>query len=96
MGFRFSKPEETPSEKAIRRFVDTLLENRQTNCTFVPDCVERDLYKNFLLMILGNLSQIGESIRLDILNHRITIQIRPIEDSPSPDPPSTPAGTIPG
>lgn len=82
MGLRFSKPAETPSERAIRRFVDTLLENRQTNCTFIPDCVEKDLYKNFLLMIFGNLSEIGQSIRLDILNHRITIQIQAIDDDP--------------
>lgn len=77
MGTRQSK--KTREYDAIDRFIDdVILKNKDINCSGVPDFIEKDVYRNILRIVLGNLSEILKSCRIQFLNHVITIHIEPI------------------
>lgn len=86
MSSRASNSAERKQEAAVEAFIDILLKDKKVNCTYVPDFLERDIYRNLIRLILGNLTEILQSVRIQILNHVITIQINPMEKEIEPTP----------
>lgn len=79
MGAKQSIPKQ---KDAIDVFIDeVLLKNKDVNCSLVPDFMEKDVYRNVLRVIIGNITEIVKSCRIEILNHVITVHIDPIEAS---------------
>jgi len=66
-------------DEAIDSFIETLLRDKKVNCKYLPDFLERDIYRNLIRLIIGNLSEIIRSVRLTILNHVITLHIEPVQ-----------------
>ena len=68
---------EQTDRAAIDAFVDLLLRDKNVNCRYLPDFLERDIYRNLIRLILGNLTEIVRSVRIKIMNHVITLHIEP-------------------
>lgn len=73
-----ARPEETAEEEAIMRFVNAQLENAKVNMSFIPDKMEKQIYVNIIRIILANLQSLTDTIRIEILNHVITLRIEPM------------------
>lgn len=93
MGLRHSTPsaktdpQSNESMRAIETFVNLLMQNKHVNCTYMPDFIEKDIYRNLIIVVLANLKEWIRTIRLEILNHVITMNIEPIAtitDNPPP------------
>jgi hypothetical protein len=69
----------SPQEKAIEAFVEAQIQNADINITCIPDGIEKEIYINLIKILLGNLHQITQSVRIEILNHVITLHIEPKE-----------------
>jgi len=66
--------------EAIRKVVDKYLENELINNVFIPDFLERRIYMNVTKLVLGLLQETLESINVDFLGHRISLNIEPISN----------------
>lgn len=67
----------TASQQAISNFVDVLLQDPKINSKFVLDTVEKKMYTELLTFLVASFSKIAETIKIEILNHVITIKIEP-------------------
>lgn len=74
---REKKPAPTPEDQAIEAFVMAQLKDADVNMTYLPDGIEKQIYINLIKIIIGNLHQITDSVRIEILNHVITLKIEP-------------------
>ena len=74
-----SKPSQQKKKDAVDTFIDEfLMKNKDVNFSAMPDFMEKDIYRNLLRVVIGNLTEILKSCRFQILNHIITIHIEPI------------------
>jgi len=80
---RDKKPAPTPEDQAIEAFVMAQLKNADINISYLPDSIEKQIYINLIKIIIGNLHQITDSVRIELLNHVITLKIEPksVEES---------------
>lgn len=73
-------------DAAIERLVDEIMKNRSINLSMVPDIIERRIYRRLLILIVGHIKEALSDVSVDVLNHRITLTITPLDDdNPSPD-----------
>ena len=79
----FKKKEKDATELAIEKIVDKMLQNADINASCIPDNLEKQLYINLLKLILGNLKVILDGVKVDFLEHEITIVIKPKEGGDS-------------
>lgn len=71
------------SEKKIEEFVQNILDNPDTNISWLPDVVERRLYKNIATIIINLLESTIENSDITFLGHKIRFVIDPQLDSPN-------------
>lgn len=66
-------------EKAINDIVERYLKDDLVNCKFIPDFIEKRLYRNILKILTGVLKDTIENAEVEVLGHRIKFSITPIE-----------------
>lgn len=66
---------ERKEEKAIQAFVEELLEKDHRNSKLIPDMVEKDMYEKIIYKLLFLLKE----SQIHILNHKITLNVTPLE-----------------
>lgn len=71
----------TDEEKAINDIVERYLNNHLVNCKFIPDFIERKMYRNVLKMIMGILEDTIEKTEIRVLGHKINFTITPIVEN---------------
>ena len=77
-----SKPEEVDEEtRAIMQFIDSLLRDNRIN-TVLPDSLEKKIYVNMFKMLFAFLKQATDSVKVEFLNHVLTIQVKPLVQEP--------------
>jgi len=70
------------SEKKIDGFVDNILNNPDTNIYWLPDIVERRLYKKIAIIIVNLLESTVENSDITFLGHKIRFVMDQELDSP--------------
>lgn len=82
--FSTRKPREEPDgpldhqDRVLDNIVIRFLENENINNRYIPDAIERRMYRNVLKLVIGHLSEVVEGTRFDVLGHRISLSITPI------------------
>ena len=76
----------TDEEKAINEIVERYLNNHLVNCKFIPDFIERKMYRNVLKMIMGILEDTIEKTEIHVLGHKINFTITPIVNDNDKEP----------
>ena len=65
------------SRAKVDEFVEILLQDENVNISYLPDWVERKLYKNILNLILGLLDNTFNTTSIKLLGHLLTFNIVP-------------------
>jgi hypothetical protein len=78
------------SEKNIDKYISDILKNPETNISWLPDAVEKNLYKNIAVMLLNILETTVENSEIKLLGHRIKFVMDPVTPTKLPKPPVTP------
>ncbi len=66
-----------PQEKAVRDFVERLLSDERINNRFISDNIEKEMYVNIYCFGISFVKKILETLRIEVLNHVITVRIEP-------------------
>lgn len=69
------------SKQRIQEAVDRMIQNNEINVGYLPDVVERQLYKNVFHILLGLLSEVVEGSNIQLLGHEITLDMKAKADS---------------
>lgn len=64
------------SKQRIQEAVDRMIQNSEINVGYLPDVVERQLYKNVFHILLGLLSEFVEGSNIQLLGHEITLEMK--------------------
>lgn len=84
------------SEKNIDKYISDILKNPETNISWLPDVVERRLYKNIAVMLLNVLETTVENSEIKLLGHHIKFVMDPVTSTePSTPPPARLSRTTP-
>jgi hypothetical protein len=67
------------SVDAIEEYVNGMIADSDINITYLPDFVERQLYKNVLKMVLGILDNILNNSHITVFNHEINFELVPLK-----------------
>jgi hypothetical protein len=65
------------SKKQMDQFIENLLNDQNINITYLPDFVERQLYRNMFALLLGLIEKMAETTEIKILGHHITTHFSP-------------------
>jgi len=65
------------SKAKIDEFVEQLLADEKVNIGYLPDFVERQLYKNIFNLLIGLLNNILNTTNIGLLGHQLTFAIQP-------------------
>ena len=76
-----SKKVKIQSEKKIEEFVQNILDNPDTNISWLPDVVERRLYKNIATIVVNLLESTIENSDITFLGYKIRFVMDPQLDS---------------
>ena len=69
------------SKIRINQFVEKILEDENVNIKYLPDFVERQIYRNVFTILINLLENILETTSIKFLGHNLTFDINPnIED----------------
>lgn len=68
------------SEKNIDHYIENILKNPDTNINWLPDAVEKRIYKNIMKIILNSLETTVENSEIKLFGHRIRFVMDPIID----------------
>lgn len=77
--FKHVEDELTPEEEAVNVIVERYIHNEKINNRFIPDVVERRIYRNTLKLIIGIMKDTVENASIDVLGHKITFTMTPIQ-----------------
>ena len=64
-------------DEAVGRIVDGFMANGAINSAFVPDFVERAIYRNVLTLGLALLEEMISESRIEVLGHRLEMRLAP-------------------
>jgi hypothetical protein len=67
------------SDRVIEKFIQTEILDTDANNTWIPDAIERRAYSLPIKTVLSVIENLSKSTGFDILGHRITIKIQPID-----------------
>jgi len=67
------------SEDKIEEFIETVLKNENVNIDYLPDVVEKQIYKNVLLLLFSLMDKTIDKARFQFIGHEIKLTIQPIE-----------------
>ena len=62
------------SQEQIDSVVDKMIDNQAVNIQYLPDFVERQLYRNIFTILLGLLGEIVDESSINFLGHQITMK----------------------
>lgn len=65
------------SKRQIDGFVEKLLSDKNVNVKYLPDFVERQLYRNVFTILLGLVENIVDSTEIHTMGHRIVMHVAP-------------------
>jgi len=68
------------SKDRINAFVETLLQNKDINIKYLPDAVERQIYRNVFSILLGLMDNLFESTSVKFIGHKLTFSLQPMSD----------------
>ena len=63
------------SSNTLDEIIDKLISNKDVNMTYIPDAVERQIYRNLLIYFFGILKEVIRSSKIEFFNHEITFTI---------------------
>lgn len=63
------------SQEQIDSVVDKMIDNQAVNIQYLPDFVERQLYRNIFTILLGLLGEIVDESSINFLGHQITMKL---------------------
>lgn len=64
-------------EEILNSIVESYLKDEHMNIHFMPDFIERRLYKNMLRILIGVLKNTATTTSMDIFDHHITFNVQP-------------------
>jgi len=70
------------SKQKIDEFVEQLLADKNVNIGYLPDFVERQLYKNIFGLLIGLLDNTVSTTSIKLLGHNLTFNITPDMSKP--------------
>jgi len=65
------------SKEKIDEYVEKLLTDENINIKYLPDFVERQIYRNVFNLMINLLENICETTNVSLLGHQITMGIKP-------------------
>lgn len=65
------------SKEQINIYVEEMLANEETNIKYLPDVVERQIYRNMFKLTLKMLNKIMNSVSFEMINHKMSINMIP-------------------
>ena len=80
MGIHSSKNtdnEQVLHEIAVKKFVDKILSNVNINQSTIPDAIERSMYEKVFSLLLLNVKEVLETVRIELVDHEVTLTVRP-------------------
>jgi hypothetical protein len=78
------------SAAAIDAFVEKLLADPAINIAYLPDAIERQIYRNVFTILMGILKESCNATQIQLLGHTLSLAIHPVTVKPEPPPPSLP------
>ena len=73
LGFHSPIAQSVISSTLISEYVDEILKNENINIDYLPDSVEKAIYKNVLRLILHLIDEVGEKTTLDLFGHKLRV-----------------------
>ena len=70
-------------EIAVKKFVDKILSNVNINQSTIPDAIERSMYEKVFALLLLNVKEVLETVRIELVDHEVTLTVRPKNTSTS-------------
>jgi chromosome segregation ATPase len=61
------------SSTLISQYVDEILRNENINIDYLPDSVEKAIYKNVLRLLLLLIDKVGEKTTIDLFGHKLRV-----------------------
>lgn len=71
------------SKENVEMFVKHLLTNEKINLGYVPDYFESKLYKNMFILFIEMIKESLEKVKIEVMDHEITLIIKPIQTNNS-------------
>jgi len=68
------------SKVRIQEAVDRMIANQNINIGYLPDIVERQLYKNMFNILLGLLNDLSDGVSIKVLGHEITMEMNALNN----------------
>jgi len=65
------------SPEHLEQVIETILQDADINIKYLPDAVERHLYRNVFQILIGVLGQIVRESSMEILGHELRFQLAP-------------------
>ncbi|MEX0596472.1 MAG: hypothetical protein WD512_08210, partial [Candidatus Paceibacterota bacterium] len=66
------------SKVRIQEVVDKMIADQNINIGYLPDIVERQMYKNMFNILLNLLNELSDGVSIKILGHQITMEMSAI------------------
>ena len=66
------------SKLRIQEAVDRMISNENINIGYLPDIVERQMYKNVFNILLNMLNEVSDGVSIKVLGHEITMEMKAI------------------
>ena len=82
------------STEAIKNYVDDLISNEDVNIRYLPDFVERQLYRNIFNIMLNILDHVLNNSKVSLFNHEIKFDVVPMSSSSVKQPKKQPITPI--
>lgn len=80
-----NRPFSQASKLQIQGVIDRMIQNEAVNIKYLPDFVEKQLYKNVFNIVLGLLNELVEGSSIKLIGHEITLNMNALEVSPIVD-----------
>ena len=65
--------------------IDDFMKDKAINQTWIPDYIERTIYKNVLKLVVALMAQIIDGIEITVMGHKIVMDMRPTERTEEPE-----------
>jgi len=69
------------SEQKIDEFVEEILKDKDINIGYLPDFVEKRIYKNVFTILVNLLDHVVDSTSVKLLGHEINFDFAPDDDN---------------
>lgn len=69
------------SETNISKYIESILADPKTNISWLPDSVERKIYKNVAMLLLNAMETTVENTEVHMLGHSLRFVVDPIQNT---------------